>query len=338
MGDKMAKKLWGLFFCFLFLLGFISGGRQILWCTTGKAWAQASDQKILSAQMKELELKIKTIENNYIELKKENIALKQDISNNKVDSLASKKLLEVSEKNLTAPTWVTGVLIGLIIALSGIISITIFVLRRGILDKIESEINKINEARDSYTRDFKSQIDSINEKWESHKKDSCEKWESYKIELDIIKKEVLRLLAYGFNASMVDEWKASRFDQAIYFGESAVKYGVEVFGEKSEVLGDRLVLERIRSNLAYLYAERNRTDKAQQAIDYARKALKIGQDNGDLDLIDNFLFVIKIFSRNPDDRRLWKKVYLEYKDKIYNSGIRIEEEQKEFDNFYKELG
>lgn len=309
----------GFSFCLFFILEFISGGMHILGCTTGKAFAQASDQKTLSAQMKELELKLKTIDKDYLELKKEIIAVKQDIAKNKIESIASNKLLEVSEKNLTAPTWVIGVLIGLIVAISGIISILIFIIRKGILDKIHEEINKINAT------------------WEAHKKESQEAWKTQKDESDIIKRDVVRSLAFDFNVAMVDAWERKRLDQAIKLGESAVKYGVEAFGENPKDYDDQLVLDRIRSNLAYVYAERNRTDKAQQAIEYAKNGLETGRAVGYLDLIDNFLFVIKVFSRTPTDRNLWKEIYEEYKDEIYRNKIREGEEQEEFDKFYKEL-
>lgn len=315
----------------------LAGNIVILWSITEPAFAQVQDQKKLSSQIKELDIKLNMVNNNYDKLRKDINTIKQDISNNKNELFASKKLLNVYEKNLDILKWVIGVLISLVGVVSVIGSLLIIIIRKGILDKINDEIIKLNAAREKYMEENENQIKRVNQTWESNKKEWDEKWDSQRKESDIMKRDVSRSLAFDFNVAMVDAWEARRLDQAIKFGESAVKYAVEAFGENPEDFDDRTVLERIRSNLAYVYAERNRTDKAKQAIEYAKKGLDVGLATGYLDLIDNFLFVIKVFSRNPNDRILWKKIYEEYKDEIYKSKIREGEEQEEFDKFYKEL-
>ncbi len=268
----------------------------------------AIDQKAQSNQLKQVELKSENNEKKINELNATIDAINKDIANYKLECVASKKLLEISDKNLTAPLYLIGIIISLIASLIALIPLGLYFVRRNIIKKINNEIAKINDTWTDHVQQFSD-----------------------------LRKEVLWLHAYSLHASMVDEWQAKNLDRAIKFGEDAVKFGIEVYGENPENFDNQLVLNRYRSDLAYVYAERGRTDKAGQAIEYAKKGLQSGRDARDLNLIDNFLFVVKTFSRDIDDMKLWIEVFKEFGEDIFAKEIRKGEEKEELVRYYNEI-
>ena len=271
-------------------------------------FASNLDQKTLSNQLRNLELKVEIDEQKIKELKLQIDAIDKINSNNRLEYIASKKLLEISDKNLTAPLYLIGIIITLIAALIALIPIGGYFFRRYIINKIDNEIAKINKT-----------------------------WKSHKQEFKKLSNEVLGLYADSLHSSMIDEWQAKNFDNAITFGEKAVELGVQAYGETPAIFNNRLLLDWYRSDLAYFYAEKNRTDKAGQAIEYAKKGLESGRAVRKLSLIDNFLFILKTFAKDTTDMKLWIQVYDEFKEDIYAKKIRIGEEQEEFNNYYNKI-
>ena len=152
-----------------------------------------------------------------------------------------------------------------------------------------------------------------------------------------IENENFHLFAVNFDAAAVKEWEKGRPHFAIRLSEKAINYAEKIWTKEPEDESDKNTLNTYRSNLAYFYVESGRTDKAGDAINLAKIALKTGIDTMDLNLIDNYLYVIMKFSQMPADKEEWIEVFEIYKDKLYAKGIRDKVEQKEYDDYYEKI-
>jgi len=234
--------------------------------------------------------------------------------NKKVESIdveigAAKMLLEISEKNLTAPNWIFGFIIALTAVIAGLLAFIGNIIRKKILDDIEKERNKNKE-------EFKKLIS---------------------IEEDL-KNQQHQLFAYSYNMAALSAWGKERYDEAIRFEEKAIDNAEKAWGKEPEDSVNRIKIYRYRGNLAYFYVEKNRTDKKGEALEYAKKGLEVGLAIDDLNLIDSYLFITKRFSEEPEDKKQWLKIFEIYKNRIYEKKIRKEgNEQDEFDGYCEEL-
>lgn len=146
------------------------------------------------------------------------------------------------------------------------------------------------------------------------------------------------LVAAYLQMSAVHKWNLGRVNQAIEYCERAISYLEDIFGKKPEDYSKKNRLYKYRSELAYYYVEAGRTDKIGQAIEFAKMGLEAGQNTDNLNLIDNYLYVIMKFSISLEDKKQWLAVFETYQDRIYKAKIRQEgDEQDEYNNYRLEL-
>ncbi len=301
---KIIVRQYALMVLIVLVTGFLGASLSTQFFEVESAFAKKAAPKKQPSQ---------TFEQKIAEIEKKIDVIEKAVN---IEGLATKKLVEISEKNLSAPSWVIGVMISLIVVGSGLLTVAIFIIRKEILDRIETQISKINTEWNKH----KERIDGL---VGEHKK---------------IKAETNGAIAIFYTSTMVREWQRGRLNQAIRWGEGAVTKGIEAWGEDPEDSHDKERLNRSQSNLAYVYAEKERTDKDRDAIDYAKLGLETGCSLFDLELIDNYLFVIKTFSEAPEDEKQWLKIFEKYKADIYARGIRKEgEEQEEYNKHYERL-
>jgi len=297
----MKKKQFRLIVKMALVVIFMGGMLLSHFFVIGSVFAQNQKQQVKVIGIDTLDQKINTIE------KKIN-AIEQKISKYEPEICAIEKLIEISESNLIAPKYVTGILIGLIVAFGTLITVIIFILKNSIIKQIE-------EKGKGYTEEINKLMASVKE----------------------LHKEDRHLFAYNYNMAAVTEWNRKKFDQAIDFAQKAIENAEETWGKEPEEPYNVIHLNRFRSNLAYFYVEKGKDDKRGEAIEYAKLGLKSGEDSHDLDLIDNFLYIMMKFSLLPEDNKLWLRVYNTYKDEIYNESIRTDKEMKDFKDHYDKL-
>ncbi len=247
---------------------------------------------VLVQQLKDLDLKIEKIEKRFY-------AIDAEIG-------AAKKLLEISEKNLSAPNWMFGVIIGIAVGISGILGFVGNLVRKHI-------ISEINDAGSEYEERINSMISDMQE----------------------LKMDQHQLFAISYNTLSVEAWKGKRIYQAIKYGEYCLKYAELVWGLDSKDPDVKRKLAKRKSNLAYMYAEKRLKSKTGVAIEYAKEGLEVGKAINELDLIDNYLFTISQFPQEDDEKKQWLHTFEIYKDEIYKDIRKKEKERQVFDMYYK---
>jgi len=162
-----------------------------------------------------------------------------------------------------------------------------------------------------------------------------EKIKKLMVKSEELTKKNHQLFAYSKNRAAVNAWRESRYNQAIIFAEECIECAIEAWTKEPEDDQNKETLNKYRSNLAYFYVEKKRTEMKGKAIEYAKLGLQTGERTNDFHLIDNYLFVIKRFSNEIEDKKDWIRVFETYKDDIYKKKIREPgDEQKEFDQYY----
>jgi len=239
-------------------------------------------------------------------------AVEKQIERYKSEVCAAEKLIEISEKNLVAPTFFVQVLTFLFMVLSAVLSVIIYFVRRGLIQNIDRLSAEMTERSDRMH-------DSINSR------------------MTEIENENFHLFAVNYDAAAVKEWQRGRPHFSVKFSEKAVSYAEKVWTKEPEDESDKSTLNTYRSNLGYFYVESGRTDKAGDAIDFAKMGLETGINTKDLNLIDNYLYVVMRFSELPKDKEKWLVIFNTYKDKLYEAGVREEEEQKEYNDYYEKI-
>ncbi len=243
--------------------------------------------------------------------------LEKKIKTLDVEIGASKRLLEISEKNLNAPKWVFGIIVGLIGAFGALVSGIIWVLRHGILKKIEEKEKELREDIDDKISQYIQSCDKI-------MKDITE-----------IRPEHYELLAIDYDKLAFEAWRKTNLDKAIYYSEKAIFFGEKNWGKEPKKKDQKDTLNFYRSNLAYYYVEDNRRDKTTEAIKLARMGLETGQNIYELNLIDNFLYILMKFAVSRKDKENWVEIFETYGDKIFEASIRDENERKEYKKYYE---
>jgi hypothetical protein len=278
----------------------------------GPVFAEEVSKNRISSAI-DLEEIINNIKPKINSIDKELNSIKQDISTLKLDIHAAKKLEEISSKNLSAPMYIFTIIIALIAGAAAVLGGALYIVTKNIYTRIDDEVRKINEEADKQKKEF-----------EILKNDHMER-----------KKDIHELLAHAYNAGLVADWGKGRFDSAIKWGERAIENAEEGFGKTPEDPQQREILNRYRSNLAYLIAEKRMFEKAGLAIEFAKMGLESGISVSDIQLIDNFLFITMIFGKKPEDKELWLEIYERYKGDI--ESISSKEELKIFDSYSNEL-
>lgn len=149
---------------------------------------------------------------------------------------------------------------------------------------------------------------------------------------DNIQAELFPIIAAQRDREAIQDWDSKNYLLAIDGEQQAINYLMKINGNNKH----DYPLAKYESNLAYYYADAGMKDKRGEAIELASAGLEAGKRHDNLDLIDNFLFVIMRLSNNPDDKRNWKEVYEVYSSEIFKREIRKNEEEGEFRAFYEE--
>ncbi len=228
--------------------------------------------------------------------------LKKLENNFEIEQCAAKKLVEISEKNLSAPNWILAIIITFLMfslgSAGGIV---------GYIIRVKKDVNK-----------------SIDKKFEHLIK-----------QIEDIDKDRLRLLAHDFINSSVKAWQRNSFDSAIEKGEKAISYLKRYLEYDTTNDIEKNALKRFKSNLAYYYVDAGKTDKTGLAIEYAKEGLQIGRKIDDIEYIDNYLFVIMNYDHMQNERSIWTKTYEVYKDRLKKT--RDRNEQEKYESYYRKL-
>ncbi|MBI5190114.1 MAG: hypothetical protein HZA22_05525 [Nitrospirae bacterium] len=236
-------------------------------------------------------------QNDQLELQIQHIQANITSINNKLpemtaESSASRKLLEISEKNLAAPNWVLGMLVSVIALLVASAALWGIIIKRDLQQKIDG-IKKLQ---------------------------------------DEIQGEHYPIIAAQRDREAIQEWESGRYLLAIENEQEAISFLKRVNGNGKH----DYPLAKYSSNLAYFYAEANRSDKIGEAIELVTRGLEAGKRHDNLDLVDNYLYVIMKMSNHPEDRKKWTEIYDVYGSKIAEQEIRESTEVEEFRRFYDE--
>lgn len=289
-------------------------------------YAQSSSGDENKTRFQNIEKKLNSIEVNLSDTTNEIKALQQkmdtitgDITNTKVEILAAKKLEEISAKNLAAPTLVLRsifAILGIMIALGAVI---VYIVRKGVLEKIDKKCESLEEIIEQRVGTAVVELNEITKRIEKTEKDHCE------------------LLAIGYNSSANNAWQERRYDDAIENGKKAITYWEKFAGSEIENDKMRYFICGLQSNLAYYYVEKNQIEKKAEAINFAELGLEAGIKTGRLNLIDNYLFILMKFGESREHKEKWLDVYKKYKAQIFETGIRVNDEIKEFETYSQKI-
>lgn len=291
-GEKMCRKLLVL----TIFAGFLSGMVSAQFFGISTVFAQKTNQEEKAINLSNIEQKINTVEKNVDRIGKKVDSLKEEISKNKVEVLAAKCLLEISEKNLVAPQVILGIIISILAILGGSVG---YLVRRGILTRINENIEELKELRKELTMDAYELFGRINE------------------------------------LAAVTYWRDKNYNRAFYFGEKAIENFEKVWGKEPKKQEVKEILYKYKSNLAYFYVEAGRDDKKNEAIRYAKEGLEIGKTTNDIQLIDNYLYVLMKFAP-MSYKDEWLQTYENFKQAI----LKIRQkpgEKKEIESYYEKL-
>jgi tetratricopeptide (TPR) repeat protein len=237
-------------------------------------------------QNKETELKIKAIQQNLS-------SINRSIPQVNLEYSAAEKLVEISEKNLAAPTWMLDsvyIILGLIIA---VVTLVGYYIREGLLSRINANITRMERLQQT------------------------------------IENEHYPNIAAQYDVDAVNHFYEGRYQRAIEAEIKAIHFLNKV-GENEE---HRHVLAKYSSNLGYYYAATDRKDKAGEAIKYALLGLATGKSIDHMNLIDNYLYIIMKLSKNIEDLKTWVDVHDTYKDELYKRVDLNEEEKGRYGEF-----
>lgn len=150
-------------------------------------------------------------------------------------------------------------------------------------------------------------------------------------------RELNFVMAQGYKSEGASIWERN-LGRAIELTERAVE-----LVKKCLVVNDRLSKEEsincgfIYGNLSYYYAVKGDFTKYDEALSYARVALSTGKKYHILDLIEDFIFVVKQY--DIKDRKIVRiacKEFFLYKDEFIKFKIISVEELQDYEEYYKQ--
>ncbi len=151
-----------------------------------------------------------------------------------------------------------------------------------------------------------------------------------------IHKEMNRLLAKNYMRDGVERWKKGNFERAIEFAELSRTFIKKAFQIKPpENKEEEIQWGFVHGNLAYYYAECKARSKNSDALNFAKIALEIGVKNDILNLIDDFLYVVRRYNvKNKDTLRIAVESYKDYKERFIQDKILNDDDIQKYDTFY----
>lgn len=237
---------------------------------------------------------------------------------NELYRLLAEQNLKSSQAVLSSVRWtyiLTGGVASLLIALGTFIGIR-YLLPRYVNDQIKEWIGTSSEIK----------------KLETSVKEACR--ESY---LAIGYILIMRALNNWSNSKSTKDKETRKYylNRAIDRTKRALEFIEKAFECKpSQTKDEELDFGLAKGNLAYYYAAQ--LINVSEAYSYADEALEIGKKYEKLNIIDDYLFVVKQFSLR--DRERYTKaqnIFHDYKDKLKKMDMLKPEELKDYEDFFK---
>ena len=151
-----------------------------------------------------------------------------------------------------------------------------------------------------------------------------------------IPKELNRIIAKSYEREGVDMWKKGNIDRAIELTKLSHTFLEKAFSLKPPTLKEEEIQWGFsHGNLAYYYAECKASSKSSVAFNFANIALEIGKRHGKLDLIEDFLFVVREY--DVEDKEIFlnaKKIYDVYRKKFIEEKTLNESDIQQYDTFF----
>jgi len=292
------------FFCFFILLS-QSFAADVKVGLETKDKVAKTDPYVSKSEVERLKVEISTLKSQMAELR--------------VEKKASEALSTIAEKNLKAPEiWYDSVN-RLILAISAMIGAGI-----GILFEIVRRL--IKDFKNNLTGDFdklKGEVQTERKKFLEFQKES--------------ERGIYELLGKAKAKDGVDAFYKSNINLAIVHGEKSADYFEKAYGKSPEDPNEKYTLADARSNLAYYYAADNRTEKTGLTMNYAEEGLILGRDFGDIDMIDNFLFVFMKWGASKEQKYKWIQTYENFEERLGAYKKLTLEELQEYKKFYESL-
>ncbi len=144
-------------------------------------------------------------------------------------------------------------------------------------------------------------------------------------------------LALQYQKLAVEYWERADYHGAMKLCEKIIDASENAWGEKPHdkvKLHDRIT---IMSQYAYYCAEAESYNLKDDAIAFAKTGLERGIETANIDLVDNYLFVVMKLSDSKDDYKYWLVIYSKYREKLIVNGIRDENEIDDFDHFKRRI-
>jgi hypothetical protein len=296
------------------------------------------------AELDLLNMKIDKITKINQTLKNELNELKRRINPEylKFEKNYAEKLIFLAEKNLSVPSrfveWVTVILL-----FFSVVNILIgFIAKNLIVRQFRTEANAIEQKLADRGKNIEEEIENSIKGIRNSFFEKLSEAHS-----QILKdQQNFNIVAAEFYCSQsYIKWQRGELEDATEIGERAVIYGEKGFDHEPKNPRHRVLLALYKSNLAYFYAQKNRQDKRNVAIEYAFEGLTAGFNlfsyegkKQGLDLIDNFLFVTMKYDIGSEEHiRDWCRVYDLYYQKLRRERIIGSSEKGPYERFHSKI-
>jgi hypothetical protein len=289
--------------------------------------APSSDQAI------EIEINVESLEGRITELEIELAKTKKfqeiiklaekKLSQYEVEKIAIDKLVEISEKNFKSQEFIVWFIFGTIGIISALFAYVGNIIRKSLIKDYEFRIESID----------KEHIEKYKNISDKHKNDLKDLKVKFEEETEKLRLERLDLLRETYAEFAFVSWELDNYNKALTYAERAKVYAQKRWTEPTEEEKKKLI--RMDSELAYFYAEAGRKDKAEDAINFAKRGLEVGISDDNPNLIDNYLYVIFKLPHSDEDEKNWIEIYEKYGKQLHATGIRDDKEIKEFEEFYE---
>lgn len=145
-------------------------------------------------------------------------------------------------------------------------------------------------------------------------------------------------LAQSYKDEGLDRYREGAVNRAIELTERSASFFKKAFPTELPQTKDEVILwGTICGNLAYYYAEGKNHAKYAEALDYSKVALSIGKKHNVLNLIEDFLYVVKNYNIKHDrTREEAKKILNNYKDDFLKANILNEDDVKKYETYCSE--
>lgn len=255
--------------------------------------------------------------------------LKDLLANYKIERLASDKLTQIASSKLESDTNFY-IAASLILALA---SATLLVVVKLMIANYKKSIdlefkNVTNTANDLATTVKKATEDA--DDFVKTTKEKIASLERYRED------EFDELMLNTYQSFAVIFWENKLYYKAIDYGKEALSIYEKKYTQYPDDPERRSHLVKLKSELAYYIASAKDTRRSNDAVIFAKVGLKEGIKRSNLDLIDNYLFVMSRFMYSMSDQKRWVNVYDDYHKILKINGIWDEKEADMFRGIYSQ--